>query len=625
MHVISTAGHVDHGKSTLVRALTGTDPDRFAEEKERGLTIDLGFATTTLPSGRSVSFVDVPGHVRFLKNMLAGVGAVDACVFIVAATEGWKPQSEEHLRILEMLGLRHGLVVLTKAAVADDDLREIARLDVEDHIAGTFLEAAEIVEVDSLSGQGLDEMREALDRLLAVTPKARDVSRPRLWIDRSFTIRGSGTVVTGTLAGGQIAIDDKLMLCPAGKDVRVRSIETHDEARETAQPGSRVALNLGRVSADEAQRGDVLVREGQWWMTNQCDATLAVLETLGHDVSRRGAHVAYFGSGEFPVKLRVLGAKVLAPGDTGAVRLHLPCRLPLLPGDRFVLREFGRSETVGGGEVLDVDPVLPASKARPDRNPERVVRERGWVPAAELKLLVGSEMAAEILTDDPRGAQTITSYQPWVANRTEKANNKIEAAKARTESAASAPKVAVVGDWIVWADALAATQNDIRKRVSKAKAGGYDIAALDEKERAALQTMSDLTTDGGQVRAAGEEDTIETHPYIAALKAAPFTPPPPEGIGRAELRAMIHRGLVMEEDGIYFAAEAITQATEAVAEILEAQPEGFTVAEIRERLSTTRKYILPLLTLLDNKGITRRQGDLRTPGPRLKEQLPSNS
>ena len=573
MHVISTAGHVDHGKSTLVRALTGTDPDRFAEEKERGLTIDLGFATTKLPSGRSVSFVDVPGHVRFLKNMLAGVGAVDACVFIVAATEGWKPQSEEHLRILEMLGLQHGLVVLTKAAVADDDLRELAKLDVEDHIAGTFLEAGEIVEVDSLSGQGLDEMREALDRLLAVTPTARDISRPRLWIDRSFTIRGSGTVITGTLAGGTIAIDDKLVLCPAERDVRVRSIETHDEARETAQPGSRVALNLGRVSADEAQRGDVLVREGQWWMTSQCDAKLSVLETLGHDVSRRGAHVAYFGSGEFPVKLRVLGARALAPGETGAVRLHLPCRLPLLPGDRFVLREFGRSETVGGGEVLDVDPVLPASKANPDRSAERVVKERGWVRANELKLLVGSETA-------------------------------------NLESEA-------VGDWIVWAEALAATQNDIRKRVAKAKAGGYDIAALNERERAALETMSDLTTDGGQVRAAGEEDAIAAHPYIAALKAAPFTPPPPEGVGRAELRAMIHRGLVMEQDGIYFAAEAIAQAEEAVAEILKSQPEGFTVAEIRERLSTTRKYILPLLALLDQKGITRRQGDLRTPGPRL--------
>ena len=572
MIVISTAGHVDHGKSTLVQALTGTDPDRFAEEKERGLTIDLGFATATLPSGRSISFVDVPGHVRFLKNMLAGVGAVDACVFVVAATEGWKPQSEEHLRILELLGLQHGLVALTKVGVTDNDLRELAKLDVEDHIAGTFLEDAEVVEVDSLSGEGLEEMSEALDRLLAVTPVALDAARPRLWIDRSFTIRGSGTVITGTLTGGQIAIDDKLMLCPARRDVRVRGIETHDEACEAARPGSRVALNLGRVGADEAQRGDVLVREGQWWMTNQCDASLTVLETLGHDVSRRGAYVAYFGSGEFPVKLRVLGGKALTPGETGAVRLHLSRSLPFQPGDRFVLREFGRSETVGGGELLDVDPVLPASRARPDRSVERVVRERGWVRASELELL------ASELSDSQEGVES-------------------------------------VGDWVVSSEVLVATQSNIRKRVSKA--GRYDIAALDEQERAALETMDDLTTEGGQVRVADEEDVIESHPYIAALRAAPFTPPPPEGVGRAELRAMIHRGLIVEESGIYFADEAVIQATEAVAKILKAQPEGFTVAEFRECLSTTRKYILPLLALLDNKGITRRQGDLRTAGPRL--------
>ena len=384
--------------------------------------------------------------------------------------------------------------------------------------------------------------------------------------------RGSGTVITGTLTGGQIAIDDKLMLCPARRDVRVRGIETHDEACEAARPGSRVALNLGRVGADEAQRGDVLVREGQWWMTNQCDASLTVLETLGHDVSRRGAYVAYFGSGEFPVKLRVLGGKALTPGETGAVRLHLSRSLPFQPGDRFVLREFGRSETVGGGELLDVDPVLPASRARPDRSVERVVRERGWVRASELELL------ASELSDSQEGVES-------------------------------------VGDWVVSSEVLVATQSNIRKRVSKA--GRYDIAALDEQERAALETMDDLTTEGGQVRVADEEDVIESHPYIAALRAAPFTPPPPEGVGRAELRAMIHRGLIVEESGIYFADEAVFQATEAVAKILKAQPEGFTVAEFRECLSTTRKYILPLLALLDNKGITRRQGDLRTAGPRL--------
>src|ERR1700737_4121602 len=195
VHIVATAGHVDHGKSTLVLALTGIDPDRFAEEKARGLTIDLGFAWTDLPSGRQLAFVDVPGHVRFIRNMLAGVGAVDACLFVVAATESWKPQSEEHLRILELLGIGHGVIALTKVGLVDDEWRELAHMEVADHVAGTCLQDADIVAVDAPTGEGLDELRDALDRLLAATPTAVDRGRPRLWIDRSFAARGSGTVV----------------------------------------------------------------------------------------------------------------------------------------------------------------------------------------------------------------------------------------------------------------------------------------------------------------------------------------------------------------------------------------------------------------------------------------------
>jgi selenocysteine-specific elongation factor len=206
--VVATAGHVDHGKSTLVLALTGMDPDRFAEEKTRGLTIDLGFAWTTLPSGRRLAFVDVPGHVRFIKNMLAGVGAVPACLFVVAATEGWKPQSEEHLRILELLGTDRGVVALTKVGLVDDEWRELAHLELADHLKGTFLETAEVVDVDALAGIGIGELRAALSRLLDSTPTAADLGRPRLWMDRSFAARGSGTVVTGTLAGGRLAVDE---------------------------------------------------------------------------------------------------------------------------------------------------------------------------------------------------------------------------------------------------------------------------------------------------------------------------------------------------------------------------------------------------------------------------------
>ena len=389
MRVIATAGHVDHGKSTLVRALTGTDPDRFAEEKRRGLTIDLGFAHAVI-DGEPISFVDVPGHVRFLRNMLAGVGGVDACLFVVAATEGWMPQSEEHLRILELLGIRHGVVALTKVDLAGEpDLVELAALDVTEHVAGTFLDGAPVVPVAAPAGTGLDELRAALGRLARTTPAAVDRGRPRLWIDRVFAARGSGTVVTGTLTGGAIATGDRMVVEPGGRGVRVRSIQTHGVVVERIDPGNRVALNLSGIEHTELARGDAVVAPGQWHLTDRFDARLHVLASLDHTVSRRGAYLAYLGSGEHAVRLRVLGPDAIRPGTDALVRIHLGTAVPLLPGDRFVLRETGRDETVGGGEVLDVAPVLPASRARPDRRVERVVAERGWVDADELERLTG--------------------------------------------------------------------------------------------------------------------------------------------------------------------------------------------------------------------------------------------
>ena len=240
-HVISTAGHVDHGKSTLVTALTGTDPDRFAEEKQRGMTIDLGFASTRLPSGRTVAIIDVPGHVRFLKNMLAGVGAVDACMFVVSAVEGWMPQSEEHLRILQLLDVKHGVIVLTQTDLVDGETLELAQLDVAEHVEGTFLADAPVMPVDSIRGAGLPELVGALDRVLDATPEAVDLARPRLWIDRAFAAKGSGTVITGTLTGGAIQIDDELIVEPAQRSVRVRAIQSLHQSVGSIGPGNRVA------------------------------------------------------------------------------------------------------------------------------------------------------------------------------------------------------------------------------------------------------------------------------------------------------------------------------------------------------------------------------------------------
>lgn len=570
-HVVSTAGHVDHGKSTLVRALTGTDPDRFAEEKARGLTIDLGFASTKLPSGRVLSLVDVPGHIRFLKNMLAGVGAVDACLFVVDANEGWKPQTEEHLRILDLLGVRHGVVALTKVGLADDDLVELATLDVEDRVAGTFLEGAPVIPVDSLDGTGIDTLRHALDELLEQTPDAQDRGTPRLWIDRAFSAKGSGTVVTGTLTGGRVRVDDELLLLPQDKTVRVRALQSLHAQRTKVGPGNRTAINLTGVGHDELARGDVLVRSGEWHRTTVFDGALTVLESLDHDVSRRGAHLLYMGAGEHAVRIRILGPAI-QPGRTGNIRVFLPAPLPLLPGDRFVLRESGRAETIGGGEILDVDPRTRAADANPDRSVDRVIAERGWITTNELLLLTGEQREPD------------------------------------------------VGDWVVDPAHLQTSISSLRTRIDDAGALGLDTATLSEQERATLALLDEITVSGGRATIAAAPDPLREHPYVAALRAAGFAPPDPDEVDREELRELVRRGEIIVEDGIYFAPTVIDDAAELLADMLHEQPEGVTVSEIRQRMGNTRKHAMPLIARLDAGGVTRRRENLRIAGPRLPQR-----
>ncbi len=396
MHVVATAGHVDHGKSSLVQVLTGVHPDRWEEERRRGMTIDLGFAALTLPSGAEVGFVDVPGHVRFLSNMLAGVGAVDACVFVVAATEGWKPQSEEHLRILELLGIGHGVIALTMTDLVDEDTALLTEMDVRDRVVGTFLADATIVPVSARTGHGVPSLIEALEALVATTPLAADHGRPRLWVDRCFTARGSGTVVTGTLTGGSIGVGDELAILPAGHGVRVRAIQSHDRSMDRAAPGRRVALNLAGVERSDVMRGDAVVRAEQWAPSAMVDGSLTVLPSLRHSVSRRGAFTVHIGSRESVARVRVLGTERLEPGTTGAVRLHLDAPLPLVMGDRYVLRESGRDETVGGGIIMDVRPRRPASRARPDLDIDRLIAEHGEITIDLLEQLTGARRAASV-------------------------------------------------------------------------------------------------------------------------------------------------------------------------------------------------------------------------------------
>lgn len=583
VRVVATAGHVDHGKSSLVLALTGTDPDRFPEEKRRGLTIDLGFAFCALPSGTEVGFVDVPGHVRFIKNMLAGVGAVQVAILVVAANEGWMPQSEEHLRILDRLGVAHGLTVLTKADLVGAETLELAALDLEDRLAGTTFAGAPLVACDSRSGRGIDAVRDALDAVLTAAPPAVDLGRPRLWVDRVFAAKGSGTVVTGTLTGGAFAVDDDVR---AGHErARVRGIESRGRPLEVASPGARIALNLAGIEHRALARGDAVVRPDDWLDVMVVDA--AVTPLPGELPKRRGQLQAYVGAGEHRVWLRALDE------DARYARIRFDVPLPLAPGDRLVLRDPGRGSTVAGAEVLELAPRGRAKDAPAHLARSLAERElaSGWVPLAGLGPRTGlPEPVAVALLEAAGGIRR--------------------------------------GSWLVEPTALAGLRSETHALVREhhrahPHAPGLDAAAVAnglhvpvDRLHTALDDDDELVVERGLVREATHlgrpSDSDEARVLLATLEAALFAPTAPDDLALA--RALVREGAVVELDGVYFSTNALDRARELVLEALRERA-SLTVADVRDVLGSTRKYVLPIVNRLDAEGVTRRRGDDRVPGP----------
>ena len=570
MTVIATAGHVDHGKSSLVLALTGTDPDRWAEEKRRGMTIDLGFAHTQLPSGETASFIDVPGHIRFLRNMLAGVGAIDGCILVVDAKEGWMPQTEEHFQILKLLGLQHGVIALTKVDLVDAKVEIDRRNEIRTKLRGSFLSDAPIVSVSVVSSKGLDEIRNALDVLIVEskqTNQTRNRNRPRLWVDRSFSSRGAGTVVTGTLIDGSLESDTELTIVRTRQRVRVREIQQHEKSTTQLAPGHRCALNLVGVNHAEIFRGDALIVPDQWLPSTMFDASLTIVPSLQHRVTRRGSYSVYIGSGEFAAKIRLIGTRELQANENGFVRIALQTPIPILPGDRYILRESGRQETIGGGEVLDIAPTLRASKAKPNRSVERVISERQWVTAKELELLTGEVC------------------QP------------------------------MVGDWLTTAKLLDTTRKELALKLAKTS-DGLEILRLKPHEQAVLVTLPDVVIEMGRARIKGASSITE-HPYVGLFAKSGVTPPDTKTLDRNIVRQIVQRGLFVDIDGVVFHISALETARLNVQKILQQHPNGFTVSQFRENLGITRKHAVPLLEALDRRAITKRNGDLRVGGARL--------
>jgi len=570
MTVIATAGHVDHGKSSLVLALTGTDPDRWAEEKRRGMTIDLGFAHTQLPSGETASFIDVPGHIRFLRNMLAGVGAIDGCILVVDAKEGWMPQTEEHFQILKLLGLQHGVIALTKVDLVDAKVESDRRTEIRTKLRESFLSDVPIVSVSVVSSRGLDEIRNALDVLIGDSTRnspTRNRNRPRLWIDRSFSSRGAGTVVTGTLIDGSLDSDTELTIVRTRQRVRVREIQQHEKSTPQLAPGHRCALNLVGVNHAEIFRGDALIIEDQWLPSAMFDASLTIVPSLQHRVTRRGSYSVYIGSGEFAAKIRLIGTRELQANEKGFVRIALQTPIPILPGDRYILRESGRQETIGGGEILDIAPKLRASKAKPDRSVDRVISERQWVTAKELELLTGEVC------------------QP------------------------------IVGDWLTTAKLLDTTRKELALKLAKTS-DGLEISRLKPHEQAVLVTLPDVVIEMGRARIKGASSITE-HPYVGLFAKAGVTPPDTKTLDRNIVRQIVQRGLLVDIDGVVFHISALETARLNVQKTLQQHPNGFTVSQFRENLGITRKHAVPLLEALDRRAITKRNGDLRVGGARL--------
>jgi selenocysteine-specific elongation factor len=589
--VVATAGHVDHGKSTLVRALTGMEPDRLAEERRRGLTIDLGFAWTRLPSGTDLAFVDVPGHERFVTTMLAGAGPVPAVLMVVAADEGWMPQSAEHLDALDALGVEHGLLVVTRCDLLDP---EPAREDALAEIARSSLGAVGVVEVCAPRGDGLDALRTTLDGLLTAVPEPDPDADLRLWVDRAFSIRGAGTVVTGTLGAGTIRVGDELEL--RGRRVHVRGLQSLGEPVEVARGVARVAVNLRGIPREAVARGDALLTPGRW---------IAPAEV---DVALRGVRGAESGQLPREVMLHAGAAAVSVrarPLGPGLVRLRLERPLPLRIGDRAVLRDPGRRAVVAGVTVLDVRPPALRRRGAAARRAAELAEPGVGTAAGELRRR-GTARAADLVAmgvprADVHGAPAVRA-DGWLV------------APARAGEAVSALAAAVRSHDAAEPFDPGLTVEAARRAAGLPTAGlvAAVLAAVPPGERAAAPELRDGRVHLGRARGLPERVRAALEVVRADLTADPFRAPEADrlaglGLGTRELAALVRAGeLVAIADGVVLLPDAPDRAVE----LLRGLGPAFTLSEARQALGTTRRVAVPLLEHLARTGRTVRADDL---------------
>ena len=631
IRTIGTAGHVDHGKSALVKALTGIDPDRLKEEKEREMTIDLGFAWLTLPSGAIVSIIDVPGHENFIRNMLAGIGGIDAALFVVAADEGVMPQTREHLDILDLLQLEDGLVAITKIdLVEDEEWLELVTDDVARLLEDTSLAGAEIVPVSAETGQGLANLVDELDQLLKRVPAKRDVGKPRLPIDRVFSIAGFGTIVTGTLIDGTLQVGQEVEILPSGLKSRIRGLQTHKEKIERTEPGGRVAVNLVGLNTDQLQRGDILTTPG-WLKTSKLvDTRLRLLDSAPRPLRHNVEVEFYSGSAEIIARTRLLSDQMIDPAQEGWVQFRLAQPTALVRGDRFIIRQPSPSLTIGGGMVVDPNPqrrhrrfrpaVIERLEALSGGTPQEILIQslEGMRPRQVRELLKDSGLVEDVAKETLRellaqsqvlalGAVDITSRQALVESQYlmsssgwEELEKRIHAFlsdyHARYPLRSGMPREELKSRLNLPTRIFnavvehALTQGTITEEEGLMKLPVHEVKFSPEHQRQIDELLARFA-----------RDPYST-PSVADCEAA---------IGPGLLNVLLEQGrLIRVSENVLFLADTYAQMVARVVSHIESEG-SITVAQVRDMFQASRKYALALMEHLDERRITKRVGDER--------------
>jgi len=625
MYVIGTAGHVDHGKSTLIKALTGINPDRLAEEQERQMTIDLGFAWHTLPSGEEIGIVDVPGHRDFIDNMLAGVGGIDLVLFIVAADEGIMPQSREHFNILKLLGIQHGLVVLTKIdLVADTEWLALIEGDIRELVKGSFLQDAPIVQVSAIKKNGLDMLSSALDDILPQIKKDTSGIAPRLPIDRVFSLRGFGTIVTGTLVGGSLITGEAVEILPSGIHSRIRGIQTHKKKQENANPGNRTAINLTGVEVSDIVRGDVLCKPNSFSPTNTLDVEVKVIEDYPDQLRHDDAVKVFIGTAQVMARVRTLGGNEIQPGKSGFIQLMIAGQVVAKEGDRLILRRPSPAATIGGGVVINPFPDKRHKRFAQDVMQRLLVRASG---SDRDRILMAIDDLG--LVDLPALSKKIdfseSDLQPLVADLTDDGlvialqDPSAEGKLWYLSREGWEQTVRVINDFL-----------EAFHRSNPLKIGaGVSVlqGKLNLDKRSAAVMLTALISKGIVV---AEEKMLRLPDFAIVLSNAqskavgstvtkfktsgfqtPSVKETVDVIGEDLFSYLVESGvLTLISSSVVFLPGQIETMVIETKKLLD-QKHKITVADFRDHLNTSRKYAVALLEYMDEHKITKREGDYR--------------